>query len=270
MTDAKNYNSMMASHFINFNPYLIGGGRLETSKAGAIRLILPSGQNHYCDAQIDDYHLLPRKHFLWNPPVHLEIRARASHPQPPGTLGFGFWNDPFTLSLGQGGAARRLPAAPQTIWFFYGSPHNDIRLGCDLRGHGWKAASLRSLAIPSLLLAFPAGAAIVLSQIPCLRGPILRTALRFVSAEENLLDVTLTAWHRYTIDWAPYRAVFRVDDHIALEADNPPRGPLGFVAWIDNQFAVASPERGFHFGVIPTTREQWLELEICELSQETK
>lgn len=261
---------VMSTHLINFNPYLVGGGRLETDATGVIRLTLPAGQRHYCDAQIDDYHRLPRKRFRWNPPVHLEIRARVSHPQPPGTFGFGFWNDPFTLSLGQGGAARRLPAPPQTIWFFYGSPHNDIRLRPNLRGHGWKTASLRSPAIPSILLVFPAAAAVMLSQIPFLRGLILKTASKIISVEENLLGVTLTTWHRYTIDWEPFRAMFRVDGHLILEAKNPPQGPLGFVAWIDNQYATVSPERGFHFGVLPTDGEQWLELEICELSQESK
>jgi hypothetical protein len=38
------------------------------------------------------------------------------------------------------------------------------------------------------------------------------------------------------------------------------------VTWIDNQYAVASPEKGFRFGVIPTSREQWLEISDLEIS----
>jgi hypothetical protein len=48
-------------------------------------------------------------------------------------------------------------------------------------------------------------------------------------------------------------------------AVDPPTGPLGFVAWIDNQFAVASPEGGFRFGTLATQEEQWLEIENLSL-----
>ena len=41
----------------------------------------------------------------------------------------------------------------------------------------------------------------------------------------------------------------------------PPRGPLGFVLWIDNQYAVASLEGRFGFGVLPLPETQWLEVD---------
>lgn len=258
----------MSSTPFSFDPYLIGEGKLERLRTGGLRLALPSNRETYCDAQVDDYHRLPRKRFLWRPPVHLQIRARASHLQPPGTLGFGFWNDPFTFSLGQGGAARRLPAAPKAIWFFYASPHSDICLCPNLPGHGWKAVSLRSATIPPALLALPAAIALALSQTPFLRGPILRSAAYFVRSEENLINLAISEWHEYTIDWDSQRAIFRVDDHLLFEAKDPPQGPLGFVAWIDNQYAVASPDRGFRFGVLPTDEEQWLELDSLKICRD--
>ena len=42
-------------------------------------------------------------------------------------------------------------------------------------------------------------------------------------------------------------------------APNPPPGPLGFVAWIDNQYAVATPRGELRFGAL-TCGPQWLEL----------
>jgi hypothetical protein len=249
-------------------PLLINGGRIETVEDDIFRLGLPADSQKYCDAQIDDYHLLPRKHFPWSPPCRMEIFARASHPTPPGTLGFGFWNDPFTISIGQGGAAKRLPAPPQTIWFFYGSPENDILFDPGLPGHGWKASCIRSPNIPSILLTPPAAIAIALSYIPLFRAGIMRTANRIVKADEAILKVPLDEWHTYSIEWKIEKASFYVDGREVLNVDHPPTGPLGFVAWIDNQYATASPKRGFRFGVIPTIENQWLELEVkCLIGQ---
>jgi hypothetical protein len=250
----------------NLSPYLIHGGTHQTTDAGSIKLEIPSNCEKYCDAQLDDYHSLPRKQFLWSPPCRFEIHARASSPNPPGTLGFGFWNDPFTLSLGQGGAARRFPATPQTLWYFYGSPENDLQLAPNLPGFGWKASGIRSPKIPLLLLSPLAGLAVAVSYIPYLRSIMMLLARRFIVVNEVLLEVSLAEWHTYTLDWDVSSAVFRVDGQTVNIVEHPPEGPLGFVIWIDNQFAVASSKKRFQFGVIQTTESHWLEFEIINLS----
>src|SRR6185437_1640881 len=125
------------------------GGTLETGPTG-LRLALPDGARAgiYSDAQIDDYGTLPPSRFPWRPPLHLEVRARASHPAHParemppeplenqqwirGTAGFGFWNYPFSLS----GAVLRLPEA---VWFFAASPPSNMALVPGVPGWGWKA-----------------------------------------------------------------------------------------------------------------------------------
>lgn len=239
----------------------IGGGRVLERKPTRFRMTLPPERKKYADAQLDDYRLFSRRNFPWRPPLRMRLRGRASHPAPAGTLGFGFWNDPFTLSLGQGGAARRLPAAPNALWFFYASPPNDMALDPSVPGRGWKAACLRSPAFPSLLLALPTLAVAALAQVKPLRRPVIRTALRFVRAEERLLQTALDEWHDYELHWQAQRAAFYVDGVEVHSAVDPPTGPLGFVAWIDNQFAVASPEGGFRFGTLATQEEQWLEIE---------
>jgi hypothetical protein len=256
----------MQIHPSGLKQSLINGGQISPGQNDSLRLSIPSNSVGYCLSQLDDYRDLSRRAFKWEPPLRLEIRARASHQSPSGTLGFGFWNDPFTLSLGQGGAARRLPAPPQTCWFFYGSEENDLPLAPGVPGNGWKAASLRSPNYPPLLLAPLAGAALGLSMLPWLRAWIIQSAINIVQAEETLLDVSLLDWHVYTLEWTDERAAFQVDDVIILETSNQPTGPLGFVLWIDNQFAVASPSKGFHFGTTKTRGEEWLEVQIIDLS----
>jgi hypothetical protein len=169
------------------------------------------------------------------------------------------------LSLGQGGAARRLPAAPQALWFFYASPPTDIALVPGLPGWGWKATALRSRRVPTLLLAPLAAAGVVVGRVPLLRRIVFAQAKRFYMAEETLLPEDPRLWHRYEIDWSPGSAEFRVDDRLVLSTPCTPVPPLGLVLWIDNQYAVASPSRGFGFGVLDLITDQWLEITDLEV-----
>ena len=242
---------------LGLRPYLAGGGRLESGEAG-FRLTLPPTPRGYADAQVDDYQGLPRRRFPWRPPLRLSLEARASHSAPVGTLGFGFWNDPFAFGLG--GAARRLPAAPRALWFFYGSPPNQLAFSPGATGQGWMAASLDSPSLPAALLLPLAAGAFALSRLP-LGGRLAVGAIRrAATAQEAQLSAGLDQWHRYALEWGETEARFSVDGALALHVHTPPQAPLGFVAWIDNQFAALSPERGIRFGVLPTAESQWLEL----------
>jgi hypothetical protein len=247
-------------------PLEIGGGRvlrIPSSPGGEgerITLRLPPASG-YADAQLDDTQGLARRLFRWAPPLRFSVRARTSIPDPRGTFGFGFWNDPFSLSLGMGGAARKLPAAPQCAWFFYGSPPHDLPLAEGVPGSGWKAQTLSFRRLPALLLAPVAVGGALLTAIPLTRRWAFRQARRFYRAGERLLEIDPSAWHEYAIEWLPSEVRFLVDGRETLRSADPPHPPLGLVLWIDNQFAVASPERGFGFGVLPIEREQTLELE---------
>ena len=243
----------------------LGGGKVTVDSDTVTRMTIPAMPTGYADAQLDDYRFKPRARFPWRPPVRFSLRARASEPLPLGTLGFGFWNDPFTLSLGQGGAARRLPSAPQTAWFFYGSPPNHFAFTPGVEGHGAKAMALRSPRIPTVLLAPMAAVGMLMAQVPSLRRPVLRTALRAVRSAEVELSVALDEWHQYAVAWEAETVRFEIDGQVVLEDQIAVPGPLGFVTWIDNQYAVASPEKGFRFGVIPTSREQCLEISDLEI-----
>src|SRR3990172_5905181 len=105
---------------LGLRPYLVGGGRLESGETG-FRLTLPPTPSGYADAQVDDYQGLPRHRFPWRPPLRLSLEARASHSAPLGTLGFGFWNDPFAPPPGVGGGAPRAPAPPPRPPVFFPS-----------------------------------------------------------------------------------------------------------------------------------------------------
>jgi hypothetical protein len=55
-----------------------------------------------------------------------------------------------------------------------------------------------------------------------------------------------------------------------LCAPEPPRGPLGFVTWVDNQYAIATPQGKYGFGVIETREPQWMELQGLAISSAVK
>jgi len=238
----------------------IGTGVVDWSPAErrARLAILPS--RAYTDAQLDHYRGTPRSRLPSRAPAGFSLRARASHDQPVGTLGFGFWNDPFTVSGG-------VLAAPSAVWFFYASQPGDMALAENVPGYGWKAATLNAGRWPAWLVAPAAAGAIALTRVPRLGRPVMRLARRFAQAHEQLLDdVALSAWHHYRLLWTPYEAIFWVDGVERLRAPAPPAGPLGFVLWIDNQYAIASRDGRFGFGLCALTEPQWLEVADLQLS----
>ncbi|MCH7588246.1 MAG: family 16 glycosylhydrolase [Chloroflexi bacterium] len=244
---------------------LQGTGKVETVDQSRFKLILPMQKKTYSNAQLDDYVSLPRNQFKWRPPLHFEIQARTTLAQPTGTLGFGFWNDPFTFSSGQEGAARRIPAAPQTLWFFHSSPENNICLVPGVPGNGWKAASLRTPNLHPIILAPLAGIALAMSNVPILGKRVHRIITNIAKSSESVLSFPLNEWHTYTIEWTTTIAQFFVDGVLVLQSDQPPVGPLGFVTWIDNQYAVFSSSQGLRFGILATSSEQELEVKNIKI-----
>ncbi len=87
------------------------------------------------------------------------------------------------------------------------------------------------------------------------------------AAAETLLDTPLDEWHEYALLWQPSGAVFRVDGEIVAETSIVPHGPLGFVTWIDNQYAVLSEAKGIRFGLLPTEQEYSLEIQDLKVER---
>jgi len=253
----------------HWSTLLPGQGSLEFT-GGSLRLVnAETSALRYTDAQIDDTQRLARRAFLWRPPLRLAVRARFSHPGPPlvegagilrGTAGFGFWNDPFLMT------GLRVPTLPRAIWFFYASPPSNMKLDLRTPGYGWKAATIDALRWPAFFLALSAPLAVPLMNVrPLYRRlwPVLQRVLRVAEAP---VEAPMTEWHTYAIEWGSRSARFSVDDTAVLATDCSPRGPLGLVIWLDNQYLVATPWGRLGYGLLASEGRQWLELESVEIS----
>jgi hypothetical protein len=93
--------------------------------------------------------------------------------------------------------------------------------------------------------------------------------LRCVSSAEQILDLNLTQWHQYELIWRKQDVRFKINGQEVFSSMISPRGPLGFVAWIDNQYAIVSPTEGIRFGNIPTQEDQWLQLSDVQIQAES-
>jgi len=241
----------------------IGNGVL-TSTDSTLRMCLTeTEQGRYSDAQIDDYGQLARAHFPWRPPLRMEVDARSSLPAAQansttessmlrGTAGFGFWNYPFSVR----GDILMLPEA---VWFFYASPPSNMALVPGIPGWGWKAQVVHSMRPGALLSTLPLALSTSLALLTGNTRPGAHWMQRVSGAQEAILAVDMTTWHRYTLEWRTQEALFSVDGEPVLRAPNPPTRPLGFVAWLDNQFAVATPRGTLRFGSV-RTEAQWFEI----------
>jgi hypothetical protein len=79
------------------------------------------------------------------------------------------------------------------------------------------------------------------------------------------LDIDVTQWHGYRLEWSPNRVIFEVDNVKVLETSVSPRPPLGLVIWIDNQHAAFRPDGRISFGVLQG-HEEWMEVTDLTIS----
>ncbi len=247
----------------------IGGADLLLSGSTVRMAFASARQGHYTDAQIDDYGRLPRAKFPWKPPVRMEVRARSSLPAATltstadqantlrGTAGFGFWNYPFSVR----GDILMLPEA---IWFFYASPPSNMALVPGVPGWGWKAQVVHSMRPAALASTLPLALTAAFGMVTGETRPASRWMQRLTGANEALLSVDMVEWHSYVIEWQSHEALFWVDGDLVLRAPQPPARPLGFVAWLDNQYAIATPRGVFRFGTV-NSGPQWFELDSVSI-----
>jgi hypothetical protein len=236
------------------------GAAVEEISSGQWNFSLPAGDpTRYRWAQLDDYLSRPRRAFRWVPPLRLEINARVSSSQIPGTWGFGFWNDPFNASLGMGGMARRLPALPNAAWFFYASPPNYLAFSDHHPAQGLLAVVFSSPLIPSPLLAPAVLALPLLAWRPTAR--LLRgMAPCLIHEDAARLEIDSTLWHHYALVWSKEQVNFLLDGQVVFTTKIAPRGKMGFVLWIDNQYAAFTPNGKVSFGRLGCTEPVWMEV----------
>ncbi len=242
----------------------IGNGHVAiTSQHIQLTIAADNGQTYH-DAQVTNYVGLRRRNFPHYPPLKLSLIAHTSLPlsQLQGTLGFGFWNHPFMPGM----AGVRLPRA---VWFFFGGPPNNMALALGSRGHGWKAATFDATR-PLFFALLPfAPLGVLLMRVPRLYRLLWPIGQRSLGVAEYELELDIVQPHRYEIHWYAQKALFYIDDQLVFTSPTAPRAPLGFIAWIDNQYAIVTPQGRLGFGVVGLPQVQSLtitELEISPLS----
>jgi hypothetical protein len=225
-------------------------------EAAPISLNLLPTTTGYSNAQISSYD--PRRRdFQDEAPLRLTLNARSSAAgQLRGTAGFGFWNHPFAP---QENGLR----VPQALWFFFASADSNMALAKGIAGHGWKAATFnaqRAAFYGLLPVALPGFA---LMRVQALYDRLWSIGQDALGVREALLPSDLLAdWHQYSLSWERERVTFRVDGATVLESTHAlPRGRLGFIAWIDNQYAIVTPQGQFGWGVVNPCPQQALLLD---------
>lgn len=244
-------------HLSEWQALETGGGRVTGNEVR--RFILPPSPTGYADAQIDDYGRQTAgsaPHFRHQPELALRLRARFSHDANAllGTAGFGFWNAPY------GDPRTRRLALPAATWFFFASPPNNLPFGPEPDGRGWFAATLDATTPRALALAPFAPAVLALNQVTALRQRVWPAVRRGLSISAARLSADLREWHEYRLEWRAGGCRFLVDGDVALETAHSPRGPLGFVCWLDNQYLVATARGRFRAGTLSLAAEQWMEV----------
>ncbi len=246
---ADDFKGLLDQHWTQ----VLAGGAYAEIKNSVLRLgYAKAAPNNYTDAQIDDYTMLGRKEYSWRPPLRMTVRARFSHNAAlasateatknvlRGTAGFGFWNKPFTM---QGNWF----TLPQAVWFFYSAPPSNMALVPGVPGWGWKAQVINTTAAGTAVHSLPAA---LLAGYGRLTGtqPRGQAVQRFAGAHEKLVADNMKDWHTYTLEWREHEALFWVDDTLLYKTHTAPTKPLGFVAWLDNEYAVVTPRGELQFG----------------------
>ena len=256
---------------MTLRPRLSSEGRLAEIERGW-RLSIPAGgARGYRLSQLDDHAHLPRKKYPRLPPLKLELEARVSSPSLPGTWGFGLWNDPYGFSFGPGDGFLRLPALPNSAWFFCSSPRCYLSFRDDRPANGFLAQVFVSPRFdPRLLLAAAALPFSLkttrrwLSRI--IREDSARAGPAAAPSHPASAPLDVSAWHSFGLVWTASGTRFTVDETPVLETPLAPRSPLGIVIWIDNQRAALTPQGKLSFGMESNPEPAWMEIRDLRIS----
>ena len=153
---------------------------------------------------------------------------------------------------------------PEAVWFFYASPPSNMALVPGIPGWGWKAQVVHTMKLGSLVATVPLTATIALGHLTGKTRPAARWMQKVSGACEVLLPVEMNEWHTYTLEWLRREVLFWVDDILVLRSPQAPTRSLGFVAWLDNQYAIATPRGVLRFGTV-NSGPQWVELESVKI-----
>jgi hypothetical protein len=111
---------------------------------------------------------------------------------------------------------------------------------------------------------------VVLMNVPALYRRLWPPIQRAIHVGEAAVEVDMTAYHTYVLEWGAERTRLFVDEQ-GQDAGEPlldapsPRGPLGFVMWLDNQYMVATPQGRFSWGLLDALGCQWMEVDALTI-----
>ncbi|MGB5843669.1 MAG: family 16 glycosylhydrolase [Anaerolineales bacterium] len=250
---------------LNLKEHVQGGGWVHREGISGWQLEIPSGSaGSYRLAQLDDYGGLVRGAFPWTAPIRLSLAARTSTRTIPGTWGFGLWNDPFGMALVQG-SKMRFPTLPNAAWYFFASASNYLSLRDDLPANGQLAATFHSPSnLPfNLVLGLPL---LPLVFIPPFARRLRRWFRQYIQQDTAAFDLDPTEWHTYEIEWQLERVVFLLDGQKLQETKINPRGPLGLVIWVDNQYARWLPDGRIRYGTLENRETGSLQVDDLKLT----
>jgi hypothetical protein len=140
-----------------------------------------------------------------------------------------------------------------------------MKLDWHTPGRGWKAATIDALRWPFFLLLPTAPLAIPLMNVRALYRRLWPVAQRAIGVRETLVEAEMMDRHRYVIEWDVGQARFYVDEALVLDSDTSPRGPLGFVMWLDNQYAIVTPWGRFGYGLLDAPGRQWMAVDALTI-----
>jgi hypothetical protein len=230
-----------------------GGGRLVLTPEGMRFVVAGATTRRYANAQIDDYTGLPRHRFPWRAPLRLTVVARVGTPVR-GTAGFGFWNAPISP------IGKVLPVLPAAIWFFYASPPANMPLAYGVPGCGWKVATIDATTRRALRWAPVAPLVLLANRLPGIYKRLWHRVQRALSVSEATIPPLDDTFRTFTLEWLTGGAHFLIDGQVVHETDYAPRGRLGFVAWVDNQWLIATPRGELGWGLLDVPGAQWMEI----------
>jgi hypothetical protein len=176
-----------------------------------------------------------------------------------GTAGFGFWNKPFTM---QG----NIFTLPESVWFFYSAPPSDMQLVPGLLGWGWKAQVVHTMRPGAIVNTVPLALAGLYARLTGNMQPADAWMQKFSGTAETLIMEDMREWHTYSLEWLEKEAAFWVDDKLIMRTPWSPTQKLGFVAWIDNEYAVAKPDGTLKFGKTEC-KSRWLDMDSVEIEK---
>jgi hypothetical protein len=148
---------------------------------------------------------------------------------------------------------------PQAIWFFFASEPSNMALAKGVEGFGFKAATLDASSPATKLLLPFAPLGVLACRVPALYRVLWPAAQRVLKISEKPISAAMEEWHDYEVAWSVQGARWVVDGVEMWRSSFSPCGSLGFVAWMDNQYMITTPQGCIRNGTV-ATGEQWLEI----------